>query len=47
VALVVNGDEEASGPSKDEAELLTGQAYRGGVHDGHQLFHILREEAEK
>lgn len=41
VALIMDRDKEAAGPPEYEAVLLTGQAYSGGVHDGHQIDNIL------
>jgi hypothetical protein len=41
VSLIVDADEETSRSAEDEAVLLTGQAYRGGVYDGHEFDYIL------
>lgn len=45
MSLVVDGDEEASWSSENEAKLLAGEAHGGCVHDGHVLFYVLAQQA--
>ena len=44
VALVVDADEETARPAVDQTELLTGEADRRRVHQGHHFLHVLAEE---
>lgn len=44
VALVVDADEEATGPAEYQAELLAGQTDRRRVDQGHHLLHVLAQQ---
>lgn len=41
MASVVDGDEEAPGPSEDEPVTLTGQTDGGSIDDGHHLLKMV------
>lgn len=47
MAFVVDGDEQASRPPVDEAELLTGQPNSGCIYDWHQWIYIFRQQTEE
>merc|ERR1719370_2799721 len=47
MALVVDGDKQSNRLLKLKPKLLTSLAHRGGVHNGHQLLGILREQLEE
>lgn len=42
MSFIVDGDEEAPRPPVDEAELLAGEPYGGGVHNREVLLDVLR-----
>ena len=41
--LVVDGDEEPTGPAVDEAVALAGQSHRRCVDNGHHLLQVIAQ----
>lgn len=47
MTLVVDGDEESSGPAVYDTELLASETDGRRVHDGHHLLDVLLQQTEE
>lgn len=47
MSLVVDGNEESTRATEDQAKLLTRQTHGGSVDNGHVLLHVLTQQTVK
>lgn len=47
MSLIIDRDEQSSGPPVDQSKPLTGEPHGGGVYNRQVLLNILREQSEE